>query len=349
MRTTRLVSTLFSLALLSVSAGGCSKSADSGPASAAEDEATAKDSIIEEHEAGTITWTVTSDGQAKALVKSSDGKPITSNVNGTLAWKGEGGTAKMVVLSPDAKASALVGAGPKLEADLTEVGYTVTVDGKPWTGTLHLPPGGTAELVANARAAADLNLEGKVGPHGGVIQVVGEDRFEIVAADDASGEVRVYLLDPDLKVIAIGERKITLGIVADTPEVVVLVPEPEAGLYVRGKLNLKADPIRITLAVRQGANVKVALVGFRPGVHVMVGAKAPSIKIRVKAAAFADIDGRANVKAKVKVKGPDVNVKVKVPEPEVKVKTKAKASAGAHANANAGAGAKASAKVKVGL
>jgi hypothetical protein len=257
----------------------------------------------------------------------------------------------MIVMAPDAKTGLLVGAGPKLEADLTEVGYTVTVDGKPWTGTLHLPPGGTAELVANARAAADLNLEGKVGPHGGVIQVVGDDRFEIVAADDASGEVRVYLLDPDLNVIAVGERKVTLGVVADAPEIVVLAPEPEANLYLRGKLKAKVDPVRITLAVRQGASVKVALVGYRPGLHVVVGANAPRIKIRTKAEAFADVDAKVNVKAKVsvKAKAPDVNVKIKVPEPEVKAKAKAKANAGAKASAKAGAGAKASAKVNVGL
>src|SRR5258708_831474 len=83
----------------------------------------------------------------------------------------------------------------------------------PWARTLHLPPGGTAELVAGAKAAAQVNVDAKAGPHGGVIQVVGNERFEVVA-NESTGEARVYLLDPDLKVVAIGDRKITLGVVA---------------------------------------------------------------------------------------------------------------------------------------
>src|SRR5262249_45588132 len=191
-------------------------------------------------------------------------KPVTGNASGSLAWKAGSDAPKMIVLTPDAKAQGmLVASGPKLEADLTEVGYTVTVNEKPWSGTLHLPPGGTAELVANARAAAKVNLDAKVGPHGGALQVIGDERYEIVQSD-ATGAIRVYLLDPDLKVVAIGDRKITLGIVADTPQIVVLVPEPEAGLYARAKVNLKVDPVRITLAVRQAAAVKVAIVGWAP-------------------------------------------------------------------------------------
>jgi hypothetical protein len=176
-------------------------------------------------------------------------------------------------------------------------------------------------------------------------------------ADEASGEARVYLLDADLKAVAIGDRKITLGVVADTPQIAVLVPEPEAGLYARGKLNLKVDPVRVTLAVREGAAVRVAIVGWAPDAHLVVGVNAPSVKIRAKAAAMANLDADADVRGRVKVKAPEVDVKVKIPEPDIKIKedvhAKAKAKAGANAGASAGAGAKAkanaSAKVKIGL
>jgi hypothetical protein len=166
--------------------------------------------------------------------------------------------------------------------------------------------------------------------------VVGGDRFEIVA-DDVTGEVRVYLLDAELEVVAIGEREVTLGVVADTPQIVVLVPEPEAGLYLTGKLKLDADPSRITFALRREGKVHVVIVGHGPNVHLRVGAKAPRVKIRAKGKAIAAVDAKLHGTGKVKVKGPNVDAKVKVKEPKVKAK------------ASAGKGAKAKASVKIGF
>jgi hypothetical protein len=332
--------------------------------------ATPEDAIVEEHEGGSVAFSVAGDGKVRAAVSGPDGKPIKEKVSGTLAWKADAAAEpKTVPLDLDAKAGVLVAAGPKLEADITQVGYTVTVDGKPWSGTLHLPAGGTAELVASAKAGAEASasLDGKVGPHGGVIQIVGEDRFEIVA-DEVSGEVRVYLLDADLNIVAMGDRKITLAVVGDASQVIVLEPDLDGGLYLKGKWNLQADPIKITLAVRAnaGAKVNVAIVGFRPNMKFALHAKGPRVKVRLKSAFDGDVDVKAraklglkakvkapdvNVKAKAdaKIKAPDVDVKAKVKAPEVNVKKKADAKASAGAGAGAKAGAKAGAGASVGL
>lgn len=343
-------------------AGGCKGGAE---ADASADVAIAEDALVEDHEAGTIAWTVAADGSVKARVGDAEGKQIKKNISGTLAWKSPAADAKAEVktvpLAVDASTGLLIAAGPKLEADLTEVGYTLSVSGKPWSGTLHLPAGGTAELVASAKASAEASaaLEGKVGPHGGTIQIVGDDRFEIVA--DGAGEVRVYLLGPDLKAIAIGERKVTLAVnvEANAPEVVVLLPQP-GGLYVKGKLKANVDPIRITLGVNVNGKARVALVGVKPGARLAVGAKAPRIKLQIKGAFDApDVDANlaANVKAdakananlnvgapNVKIAGPDVKVNAKFKGPEVKLKApEAKASAKAGGGASASGGVKAKA------
>ena len=334
--------------------------------------ATPEDAIVEEHEGGSIAWSVAADGKARALVFNAEGKPIKEKVTGTLAWKADAkAEAKPVAMDLDAKAGALVAAGPKLEADITEIGYTVTVDGKPWSGTLHVPVGGTAELVASAKAGAEASasIEGKVGPHGGVIQIVGEDRFEIVA-DEVSGEVRVYLLDADLNVVAMGDRKITLAVVGDVSEVIDLEADAEGGLFLHGKWKLQADPIKITLAVRANGKVTVAIVGFKPGAKFALHAKGPRLKVRVKGAFDGDVDAKAraklglkanvkakakidapdvDLKAKAKVKAPDVNVKVKAPEAKAKASAGAKAGSGASGSVGAKAGAKAGAKGSVGF
>ncbi len=118
-------------------------------------------------------------------------------MSGTLTWKGPNGDAQ--ARSRSTRRLLLVATGPKLEADLTEVKYNIVVAGKPWNGTLHLPSGGTKVIVEGARKAEKRPIPpGKTGPNGGVIQVVGDDTIEVVA-DKASGQVRVYVLDADLK------------------------------------------------------------------------------------------------------------------------------------------------------
>ncbi|WP_433933061.1 hypothetical protein AB3662_02655 [Sorangium cellulosum] len=364
--------------LLIAAATGCGKGEQQVEANAtAEVTATAESAIgegayVEEHESGKAAFNVAADGNVKAAVTGPDGKPIREDVGGTLLWKDASGEEKTVPLTLDAKTGLLVAAGPKLEADLTQIGYTLNVAGKPWSGTLHVPAGGTAELHANAKGAADLGLpEGKLGPHGGRIEIVGDDRLELLV-DEATGEVRVYVLDVDLKPVDIGERKVTLGVVADAPQVVVLAPVAAtatagvaAGAYLTGKLALAADPLKVTIAVRNAGRSAVALCGYRAGAAFAVHAHAPRVKVRMKTdwhahahahadlKAKADIDpkvhvhaasgaaARANAKANVHVKAPSVrvtppsvNVQIKapsisIPKPTFKASASARASAGA--------------------
>lgn len=370
------------LALLLVTAGGCkgegeatSNVAANAEATVANESTAVADAFVEVHEGGSVAWNVGADGSVKAALTATDGKPIKDDVSGSLVWKANG-EPKSVPLTLDAKTGVFVAAGPKLEADLTEIDYTFNVSSKPWTGALHVPVGGTAKLMADARAEAEIKVpEGKIGPNGGVIQVVGKDRLELVA-DEVSGEVRVYVLDPDFNVVAVGDRTISLGVVAEAPEIVALAAA-EGGAYFVGKWKLAVDPLKVTIALRSAGATHVALVGYRPGAKVVVTAAAPRLKVRtktkwaVRADANADVDadldaklkgegkalghakagidvpdvhGKALGHAKADVKGPDVKVKVAVPKIEVpKVSVKAGASAGAGAGAGAKAGAKAGA------
>ncbi|WP_437968381.1 hypothetical protein WMF04_03400 [Sorangium sp. So ce260] len=369
MKITKL-SGVFALLLI---AAACGKDEQPAEANATvEVTATAESAIgegayVEEHESGKAAFNVAADGNVKAAVTGPDGKPIREDVSGTLLWKDASGE-KTLPLTFDSKAGVLVAAGPKLEADLTEIGYTLNVAGKPWSGTLHVPAGGTAELYANAKGSADLGLpEGKLGPHGGRIEIVGDDRLELLV-DEVTGEVRVYVLDADLKPIDLGERKVTLGVVAEAPQVVVLAPVAAtagvaAGAYLTGKLALAADPLKVTIAMRNAGRSAVALCGYRAGAAFAVHARAPRVKVRMKtdwhahAHAHADLKAKANLdpkvhvhtgagakanaKAHVNVKAPSVrvtppsvNVQIKapsisIPKPSFKASASARASAGA--------------------
>jgi hypothetical protein len=297
--------------------------------------------ITEQHDNATIVWNVSEDGKVKALVKTPDGKPIDKDVSGTVTWKGSAPDSAPVVLPLmfDAKAGMLVGTIPKLEGDMTELKYDLKVEGKPLVGALHLPPGGTKELVLHAKASADVNIpDGKVGPNGGVIQVVGPDRVEIVA-EKATGRVRVYLLDADFNPVKIEEKTtIKLAIGGEAPETIVLVPDP-GGLYFSGKLRATVDPPRVTVAVaRPSARVHVALVGYRPGVVLLVGARAPRVRILVAGGWNSDVrvvapgvvihdhddDDHGHGKVKIHIKGP------RVPRPpSVRVQAGVQVKAGA--------------------
>ncbi|WP_437967595.1 hypothetical protein WMF04_50025 [Sorangium sp. So ce260] len=235
--------------------------------------------LTEEHDGGSVGWEIAPDGAVRAIVRAPDGKPIDKDVSGTLTWKGPNGDAQ-VPLALDAKTGLLVAAGPKLEADLTEVKYDVVVAGKPWNGTLHVPAGGTRVIVEGARKAEKRPIPaGKTGPNGGVIQVVGDDTIEVVA-DKASGQVRVYVLDANLKPIPVGDRKIKLGFVGPSSEVVVLTPGP-GGLYCVGTIAAKVNPVKLTVVVAHPTHADVVLVGYRPGVHVVVGPSAPALGVVV--------------------------------------------------------------------
>lgn len=272
-------------AALAFGVSACSKSVDAK----AEAEVTAEnigadDALTEQYDAATVTWAVSPEGKLKARFKTPDGSPVEDGVTGTVTVKPTTGDAKPVTanLVYDAKANVYTADLPKLEADLTEVSYDVQVKGKPIKGAMHLPQGGTRELVATAKVTAEVKIpEGKKGPNGGVIQVVGDDLLEIVA-DVKTGETRVYVLDDDLKPIAVGKRKVKLGVVASSPEFVELSPEPQ-GLYFTGKLVVKTNPSKLTVVLYGDAHPEpvVVLCGYHPGAVVIVGAGAPVVGLFV--------------------------------------------------------------------
>lgn len=69
------------------------------------------------------------DGQVRAVVTATATGQIKENVSGSLVYKLQGDETKTVPLVVEPKTGVLVAAGPKLEADLTEVNYTVQVSG----------------------------------------------------------------------------------------------------------------------------------------------------------------------------------------------------------------------------
>ncbi|EYF04278.1 hypothetical protein [Chondromyces apiculatus] len=268
-------SALVALALLGAAAPGCSKD----PEVTAEN-ITDQGSITEQHDSGAIVWTVKPDGQVMALLKGPDGKPLAQGVTGTLTVKPKEGAPVTAALVPVEKAGGVISAKlPPLEGDLTEMSYTLVDGGKPIQGTLFVPKGGTQELIDSAKAADEAKLDGKKGPNGGVLQVVGEDTLELVA-DEKSGAVRVYLLDDNLAVAKPGDRKlkIKLALNGDGAEVVELAPNPE-GVYFEGKLNAKLKPKKITVVVVDGDVVHTAICGHHPGQVIVIGVGAPVIAI----------------------------------------------------------------------
>lgn len=307
-----------SAVLLLVALAGCGKGEQqtgvevtaNAEATTAVEASLGADAVVEEHEGGTVAWLVAPDGSVKAAVTGPDNKPIRENISGTLAWKASADAeAKTIPLTVDAKTGYLIAAGPKLEADLSEINYTVSVNAKPWSGALHVPAGGTAAIVTGAKVSAEVKVpEGKVGPNGGVIQVVGQDRVELVS-DEASGEVRAYVLDADFKVVPVGERSITLGVVAEAPRTVVLA-RAEAGAYFVARWSLAVDPLKVTIAVRDPIRTSVAIVGYRPGARVIVAAsRAPRVKVRVKTqwVTTARVDGDVGVDGTVRAKADGKN------------------------------------------
>jgi hypothetical protein len=232
--------------------------------------------IVQKGDLGTSTWIVGPDGAVSAVLKDPDGKPIAGTVTGQVTFQSPSGAAASVPVQYDPKTGVVTAAGPKLEADITPVDYALTVDGEPWNGTIDVPRTGTKGLADDAKVEAELPPD-TVGPNGGVVQMVGPDRVEVVA-NKSNGEVRAYVLDPSNHVIDPGGRKITVALQGDDPEVVVLEPAP-VGMYVVGHVRTRVDPIHVTVAVNAGGVTHAALVGWRPGGVVFVGRAAPHVHL----------------------------------------------------------------------
>jgi hypothetical protein len=192
-------------------ASGTSSAAPSGAAAAATRAAggstaapaAAGKPLVEEREDGSLSWIIQPDGSVRVTVRDAAGKPVPPpEIEGTLTVR-EASTPMWT------EGDALVGAVGKLEDELTDVGYSVKVKGAGWSGVLQVPSAGTEGLVAESKVTVPA---GTVGPNGGIVEVVGDQRVELVA-DQASGELRAYLLDDKLEVMPVGDAEITVGIV----------------------------------------------------------------------------------------------------------------------------------------
>jgi hypothetical protein len=234
--------------------------------------------IAQEGPHGTSAWIVGSDGTVSATLKPRDGKPIAEPVTGrmTFAAPTPDGAPTSVPVKYDPATGVLTAAGPKLEADITPVSYALTVNGKPWNGVLDVPPGGTPDLALSGKLQAALPPR-TIGPNGGVVQMVGEDRVELVA-NRRTGDVRAYVLDTDNRPVDPGDRKISIALQGESPEILVLAPEPQAHFFV-GHLRTRVDPTRMTVVVNERGMRHACLVGWSPGTVVVIGPEAPRLHL----------------------------------------------------------------------
>jgi hypothetical protein len=234
------------------------------------------DAIAQRGPSGTSTWIIRPDGAVSATLKTADGAPVAQAVTGQIAFATPNGP-QPVPVQYDPKTGVLTAQGPKLEADITPVNYTLLVGGAPWSGSIDVPRGGTQDLVATGKVQVALPPS-TVGPNGGVVQVVGPDRVELVA-NKHTGDLRAYVLDADNHPVDPGDRKITVAVQGE-PEVVVLAPEPGAHFFV-GHLRARVNPAYLTVAVNVHGATHACLVGWSPGAVVLVGPEAPRLHLLV--------------------------------------------------------------------
>src|SRR5262245_31498274 len=95
--------------LLAAAVAGCSKKGEAtseasvnAEGAAVAEAAVGVGAFVEEHDGGSVAWNVGSDGNVKAAVSGTDGKPIRENVTGTMTFKADG-EPKTVPLTADAK------------------------------------------------------------------------------------------------------------------------------------------------------------------------------------------------------------------------------------------------------
>jgi hypothetical protein len=146
--------------VLATFAGACRKEVS------AESIEKSPDAIAEEGPSGRSTWIVRPDGTVSATLRGPDGKPVAQPVTGQIAFGNPDGSPTTVPVQYDPSSGVLTAAGPKLEADITPVTYTLKVGGVPWTGMIGVPPGGTHDLADTGKLQASVP-PGTVGQNGG--------------------------------------------------------------------------------------------------------------------------------------------------------------------------------------
>lgn len=241
-------------------------------AGASASELIAKESTFaESHASSTLYWNVEADGETRLVVKDGAGNVVRKDVTGELVFKPEKrGNAETKSLAMDEKSGVAHVDGPSLDGEITELRYELVVSGTPVSGALLLPSKGTAGL--NAEAAAAPPTPDK-GPHGGAIEVIDGQKYEIVA-DSESGEARVFLVGADAK----RPKKLRLALQANESRVVELTWNVE-GYYVT-EVDLSKPPRKTTLVVvDDDDDVHVRVIGQRPGV-VLVVAERPAFWVQ---------------------------------------------------------------------
>jgi len=176
-------------------ATGCNRDKGQEESGAADAQAAG---LVEERDEGKLEWVVQSGGQVRVKVTAGEG--AAPALSGALMLDGQS-------FPLTADGASLTATIPALTAELTTIAYSLKVGEAVWDGSLHVPPGGTKELLD---VPAVTVAEGTRGPHGGAVDVVGDQRVEVLV-DEKTGEVRVYLLDEKLQPIPVGDANAVAG------------------------------------------------------------------------------------------------------------------------------------------
>jgi hypothetical protein len=221
--------------------------------------------FAEKNEAATLHWNVATNGETKLVVEDDAGKVLTKDLTGQVTFKADGAAEpKTVPLELDAKSGIATAKGPDLGGEVTEVRYALFVKDKPLAGTLFVPKKGTAGLVESSKADKSEAKPEAAAAHGGTVQVVDGKTYELVGNSE-TGETRVYLVGADGK----QPKKLKLALESDDPKVVELRWDAD-GYYV-ADLGVEKPPRKTELViVDQDDSVHVCVVGFRPGVVLLV-------------------------------------------------------------------------------
>ena len=237
--------------------------------------------VTEQHGDITVSWRVAPDGEVWGLVTQRGEEVKPSDVTGALEARAlDDGQPTAYAVKED---SGLLHAKlPELSAAMTEIRYNLKVRGEPVKGVLHVPRRGTVALVeaADTAAAATAIKPGAKGPHGGVVQVVGDDVVEIVGKK-GSGDVRVYLLDDDLKPVKVKKQKIDLVLHDQKTHMVELTRHEGDDYFYATDVRIRTNPKKVTVVIEEDGDHDVALVGYWPGAVFVCGHSAPVFDIYV--------------------------------------------------------------------